>query len=440
MLSYVRKHACRIIIVEKTDRLYRNIADWVKIDDQHLTVHFVKENVIIGPDSRSSEQFMHGIKVLMARNYSQNLGEETKKGQLQKARSGMYPSFAPAGYQNVEGPERKRIIVPHPQEADVIKDLFARFATGEYSIKSLAQSARERGVTLRGRPLHASTLHQILRKKLYMGQFDFDGVTYQGTHEPLVTKETWDAVQQILNDRKEHHTKPAPPAFPYAGMISCGHCGCALVAELKKQRYVYYHCTGRRGKCHEPYTRQETLTEQFATLIATLIIPAEIVDWLTNELNRTTTAEHTARHAHRERLERERERLQRQLRTLYDDRLDGTITKEAYTQKASDLERQLAGIEQQVAALKTSAPVSLLRALDIARLTSNACQAFREQNETEQRKLLATLLKHATWQDGHLAAQMLEPFESLRRSNQLTQTNNKENNSQRGDLKIWLLR
>src|SRR5215218_3188752 len=71
MLTYLKAHqnTCRTILVEKTDRLYRNLTDWVRIDDDRFTVHFVKENVIIGPDSRSGEQLMHGIRVLMARNY-----------------------------------------------------------------------------------------------------------------------------------------------------------------------------------------------------------------------------------------------------------------------------------------------------------------------------------------------------------------------------------
>src|ERR1039458_9468702 len=86
MLAYLKKHACRTILVEKTDRLYRNLKDWSTLDELGVTIHLVKENVIIGPDSRSSEQFVHGIKVLMARNYSLNLGEETKKGMLEKAR------------------------------------------------------------------------------------------------------------------------------------------------------------------------------------------------------------------------------------------------------------------------------------------------------------------------------------------------------------------
>src|SRR6185295_16191840 len=70
---------------EKTDRLYRNLKDYVTIDELNLEIHFVKENVILSHDSRSSEKFMHGIKVLMAKNYIDNLSEEIKKGMLEKA-------------------------------------------------------------------------------------------------------------------------------------------------------------------------------------------------------------------------------------------------------------------------------------------------------------------------------------------------------------------
>jgi hypothetical protein len=36
---------------------------------------------------------------------------------------------------------------------------------------------------IQGRRLHKSTLHQILRKRIYSGDFDWDGVTYKGTHQ-----------------------------------------------------------------------------------------------------------------------------------------------------------------------------------------------------------------------------------------------------------------
>ena len=49
-------------------------------EDLDVEIHFVKENSIVSLDSHSMEQFVHGIKVLMARQYVQNLGEEAKKG------------------------------------------------------------------------------------------------------------------------------------------------------------------------------------------------------------------------------------------------------------------------------------------------------------------------------------------------------------------------
>src|SRR5438477_242257 len=74
MLEYLKKHArtCHTIVVEKTDRLMRNLKDWSTLEELGVHIHFVKENAIIGPESKSADQLVFGIKVLMARNYSQN--------------------------------------------------------------------------------------------------------------------------------------------------------------------------------------------------------------------------------------------------------------------------------------------------------------------------------------------------------------------------------
>ncbi len=44
-----------------------------------------------------------------------------------------------------------------------------------------------------------------------------------------------------------------------------------MVGELKKKQYAYYHCTGYKGKCPEPYTREEILEERFGQLLRGLI-------------------------------------------------------------------------------------------------------------------------------------------------------------------------
>ncbi len=128
------------ILVEKTDRLLRNIADYALIDklieQSDFTIHLVKENVVLGRDSRSNEKFIFGIKALMAKNYVDNLSEETKKGMLEKAEQGIYPSFAPYGYINIVENGRKVLRID-PETAPYVKRMFELYATGIYSLLRL---------------------------------------------------------------------------------------------------------------------------------------------------------------------------------------------------------------------------------------------------------------------------------------------------------------
>src|SRR5215207_576308 len=143
MVAYLKSHpAVRVMLVEKTDRLYRNLKDWVTVDELNVEMHFPKEGVVLSRESRSSEKFMHGIKVLMAKNFIDNLSEETRKGMQEKAEQGIWPSFAPLGYRNVIGPDNKKIITTDPNVAPIVSKLFECYATGQYSLQQLAGKAQ----------------------------------------------------------------------------------------------------------------------------------------------------------------------------------------------------------------------------------------------------------------------------------------------------------
>jgi site-specific DNA recombinase len=441
MVEFLKKNRskCHTILVEKTDRLYRNLKDYVTLDEAAVTVHFVKENNVLSPDARSSDQLIHGIKVLMARNYSQNLGEETLKGMSQKAKAGLYPSYAPAGYRNVEGADQKRIIVPNG-DAPTITRLFEEFATGRYSLKSLAAKARAEGWTIGGRPLYKSTLHQILRKRIYSGDFEWNGEIYSGTHQALVDRETWDKVQALFDHRvqtKEHRIKHD---FAYTGFVHCGHCGCHLVGELKKGKYVYYHCTGYRGKCEEPYTREEALESQIATSLRELVIPPGVLTWLQEAVAEPDLTERAARDREQNRLEEQQRRIKLKLETLYGDRLEGRISPEMYDRKAGELRAQAADLLRKLNQLRSSAPAPVQAAIDVMELTSRAADLFSIQPPHEKQEFLRLVLKKASWQHGQLQTEFETPFENLRVSNQLTSTKQDQNTMRKAEIGMWLLR
>jgi hypothetical protein len=143
----------------------------------------------------------------MAKNYCDNLSEETRKGMLEKARQGLWPSYAPLGYLNVDGANGKRTISPDPNLAPAIARLFQQYATGTHSLKSVAKLAQSDGLRYRksGDAIPTSTIHKILRNRIYTGDFDFDGVTYTGTYEPVVSKELWNRVQHPRRPWFEKH-------------------------------------------------------------------------------------------------------------------------------------------------------------------------------------------------------------------------------------------
>jgi site-specific DNA recombinase len=441
MLAHLRKHpACRVILVEKTDRLYRNLKDYATLDVKEwgLTIHLVKEGEILSPDSKSSQQFVHGIKVLMARNYSLNLGEETIKGMTEKARAGIYPSYAPVGYRNVDGTNGKRTIVPDPDTAPVITDIFERFAAGAHSVKSLVKEINSEGVQLRGRSLQSSVVHQILRKRLYMGDFDWDGTTYPGTHEPLVSREVWQRVQELLDARAENRTRKVKHDFAYTGLVRCGHCGCLLVGELKKRKYLYYHCTRNRGKCPEPYTRQETLSREFANLLQELVIPPAILEWLSDTVLESDRTERAAREQAIKRLRLRYEQIAKRIETMYLDKLDGRITQEFFDRQSAVWRRDQDRILGQIQEIHKSTAAPVEEAIDMLRLTSLASELFLQQPAVEQRRLLQTVVEKAAWKDGKLQMALFEPFEILRHSNQESYRKESADPGSGRELGIWL--
>lgn len=96
MVDFFEQHGNpRCLIVEKTDRLYRNFRDCVTLEDLDVEIHLAKEGQVIEKNARSQAKLVHGIQVVIARNYIDNLREEVRKGMREKAEQGIYPSRIP---------------------------------------------------------------------------------------------------------------------------------------------------------------------------------------------------------------------------------------------------------------------------------------------------------------------------------------------------------
>jgi site-specific DNA recombinase len=255
MLQLLRqRRGCRIVLVEKTDRLYRNRADALAfeelIESRGVEVHLVKEGRVISKESRSQDKFMHDIHVAVAKHYVENLKEEVKKGMREKAEQGLYPGRAPFGYRN--NPLTPGVDV-RPDRAPVARRIFELYATGSHSLKSLRKTIVEEA----GIHINRAYLETMLKNPFYIGRFIWRGVEYGGKHEPIVSPELFQRAQDAFAGRNK--PKYRKHNFAFAGLLRCAHDGCTVTTELQKGRYIYYRCSQGRGKCSLPYMREEVL-------------------------------------------------------------------------------------------------------------------------------------------------------------------------------------
>jgi hypothetical protein len=226
MVAFLRNNpTCRTVIVEKTDRLYRNFRDYLTLEDLGVEIHLAKEGQIINKDSKSQAKFMHGIQVLMARNYIDNLREEVSKGMREKAEQGIYPSRPPIGYRNNK---QERTIEVDSDKAPIAKRMFELYASGRHSLSSLRRALlAEFGVRMA-----KGYLEKLLKNPFYMGQFRWQGKTYQGSHTPLVPRQIFQEVQAMFRGRNK--PKYRKHEFAFRGLLTCAYDKSKITAEMKK--------------------------------------------------------------------------------------------------------------------------------------------------------------------------------------------------------------
>src|SRR5574344_480461 len=178
---------CNTILVEKTERLSRNLPDYVKIDSLHLELHFVKEGCVLNDNSHSSEKFMHLIKVGMARQYIQNLGEEVRKGLTQKAKEGYVTGKPPYWYKKFD---KKASIIDEATSPLVLR-AFELYSEGGISLEKLSCRLYDEGFVYKETQpkIYKSQLEKILKNHFYYGMVQFKKELYEGKHQPLITKE-----------------------------------------------------------------------------------------------------------------------------------------------------------------------------------------------------------------------------------------------------------
>ncbi len=384
MVRFFRDNpANRVAIVEKTDRLYRNFRDCVTLEDLEVEIHLPKEGQIISKDSKSQAKLVHGIQVVIARNYIENLREEVRKGMREKAEQGIYPTRPPLGYRNNK---LEHTIEVDPERAPMARRMFELYGSGQHSLATLRKAL----VVEFGIKLSKSHVERLLKNPFYKGQFVWEGKLYNGTHAPLISAELFEQVQAVFRC----HNKPRyrKHEFAFSGLLRCAYDNCTVTAEFKKNRYIYYRCTGFRGKCDLPRFREAELGDRLAQVVQNIHIPDGILSQIEKSLLTDKGREETLRRQQGERWRQRLSAMRRRLDQAYLDKLDGKISEEFWLRKSGEWLAEEQQIQLAMQGLENPKPERVFDALRILELANKAHFLYVNQNPTEKAKLLKMVL------------------------------------------------
>lgn len=411
MINLLKKNKeIKTILVEKTDRLYRNLKDYLLLDEfEGLEVHLVKENTILSENSKSNEKFMHGIKVLMAKNYIDNLSEEVKKGHRQKAEQGEYPTRPPYGYYR----ENTKTIKIDTKTAPFVLRAFNLYAEGNLSLDSVCNKLSEEGFTYKDSSpkIYRSKLENMLKNKFYTGDFVFNQKMYKGNHEPLIDIELFEKVQQSFKkDNKPERRKTHQ--FMFSGMFTCAECGSAITAEKKKGKYVYYRCANKTKLCSHKsvYVKQSEIERQLDEAIKMINITTTHKEAIVTALKESHIDEQQYHEEQIAQLKIRCDKLRNRISSLYTDKLDGTISAEFWLEKNNEWTAEHSRLTDMIQSHINANQNYMDKGIQLLELTENVYSQYLDQNEEEKSKLIKILCQNFSLEGSKVSYEYKKPF------------------------------
>lgn len=249
------------VIVYKLDRLSRSQFDTLFLIEKIFLPNgtdFVSMTENFSTNSPLGRA-MIGFLAVFAQLEKDKLNERTIMGKEARAKEGKWGggSSEPIGYDY--NPVNELLEINEYERLQILEavDLFLKGTP----LRTICNIFHKKGYTYVGRSGQVSEwdpkrLKYVFRNKLYLGYIKYKGEWYQADHVPILDQETFDKLQNLLDQRKEmyaDHKKKCGNITTYlGGMIYCKRCGGRYAKQTgttrKKGVLNYYYCCYSRCK------------------------------------------------------------------------------------------------------------------------------------------------------------------------------------------------
>lgn len=345
MLMDARAGRFQAIIALHTSRFFRSVALARRYKDLlrntlGIEVRFVQQPVVDPNDPYAF--MMEGINELFDEYYLYQLSFWTSFGKQTRAQNGMWNGTLPFGYITDEETGKP---VPHPKNAEGLRQAFEAYATGRYSDREVAELLNDLGYRTTGnwgeRPFTKDTVNRLLQNEFYLGVTKYKGDVYPGEHPPLIDKALFDQCQEVRarRRRKTRSFGQKKRTYVLSGLARCDECGLTFRCHANEHETRYYrHKPGERGfECEVPdrYMRSDLIEPQWSEIVSRIRLPA---DW------RARIEELAGNADEREAIINERAKLQEKLRRVTQLYADLLIEEADYRQQRDRLQTRIASL------------------------------------------------------------------------------------------------
>ena len=389
MLAILESGKADGIISWHPDRLARNSVDGGKI------IHFVDRGLIKSLkfscfwfEATPQGLFMLNIAFGQSKYFVDNLRENVKRGLRQKIRNGVWPGWAPVGYAN--NPKTRGIDVDS-EKAPKVRKMFEMYVTGSYTLHSLANWCREKGLRGNlGKEIALSNVQSILQNIFYIGLMKYGGEIHEGQHEPLIPKKLFDTCQEVMAKRGRVH-EVHKNDFAFLGLLKCASCGCSITAE-KQKGHNYYRCTRKKGPCQEKhYLREEALTEQITSYLQKVSLSIQDTEKVLAALDSEQDKAREDAQSEVSVLKEQLASVETKLAKLLDVYLADALSTEEYAAKKQRLLSQKVALSEKITDFEQKGLSWLEPAREFVLSLNQAANLVKSENKEEMTTFLKTI-------------------------------------------------
>ncbi|MEK6839784.1 MAG: recombinase family protein [Nanoarchaeota archaeon] len=273
---------------------------------------------------------------------------------------------------------------------------------GNYSIARLEKELYEAGLRTRsGGKLGMSRIHTLLQDTFYHGKIRWVEKTYPGKHEPLITKDTFDAVQNILR-RKTKNPHHAKHISLFRSKIFCENCN-GMMTWYTKKGHWYGHCNnhGVYSTCPKKTCMREEAVEAQIVDIFDVIAPKteEVLEAIVQILKDQHGDKVIEREGEVRRINSLLTNVRTQKDRLYEAKLNKEVPADYVERKLSELGTDEQALEDTLIAVSDKSDEYQAAGIAVHELAFRSKQIY-EIADTDKKRLLMSQLFTNLLQNG----------------------------------------